>query len=71
MKQFTAQVPNSPVVAGEGIPRRHIDFVDALTGSPEGCLTLYDVFQHGLKITGDGPMVSNTTIHYTRYVMLT
>ncbi|KAG2181074.1 hypothetical protein INT43_008656 [Umbelopsis isabellina] len=53
LPQFTVPAPGAVKKDGETVPRRHFKFADRLLDHPDNVTTMWDVFLHGNKISGD------------------
>ena len=56
LSQFSAETDAAAQI-GEGKPRRHVLFKEALVSHPEGVTSLYENFRHGLGISKDAPFL--------------
>lgn len=54
---FTREVPGSPTIQGETIPRRNAQYPDLLTTPEDGVATLYDVVVRAARKFGDANAV--------------
>jgi long-chain acyl-CoA synthetase len=60
---FTVEVPGSPQVEGETVPRRNANFPEELLSQPEaGISTIYDIVKHSASKYGDQKAIGSRTL---------